>query len=811
MKLIARKAGGRIRRRRPIVLLLLLASFFAIRISAQPSNDTCAGAQVIPASGPFPFVSIPVQVDGATTTDDPSFTSCGVDIDHSIWYTFTPAESGLYTLSTAASTPTETTVDQTMIAVFTSSGGCAGTFTLLPTSSGVTLGCAAANAFAEIGQATLATQLTGGTQYFIGVWVSGMGTVLTPHSSAVQLSVERNLVPSNDTCAGVIPLTINIPKWGTTKSATDDYRLPGGSGCFAGALQVTSTAAGRETVYSFTAPSSGTYELKVVGDTSGTNPVLYTSASCPSATPPSDVTVSCTAASNRTATSAEHLLRTLSAGQTEFIFVDDANSFPDNFGLDYFIQVTSISLEVEANNTPATSNDIACGLGFDLGSSTDIDMFQLGGFTTGSRLFAMVDGGPVSDSLSVDLRLVTATDTLEYDRNGGSPPFGEAGAVIAGGPLSTAQNYLRVNRDETDQAIPGYRVYSTTQSFVFSAITESEPNGTLGTSDAAISNYFYGTLDGPAPSTDLDMYRTSAVAGQTIFVAVDGDPIRDNSPISLKVALLDPDGHTLVQVHGNQASSSTNSGAGSLTATTPHSPGEGLVFQAPVSGTYYVRIETGTTSSGTTGAGDYLLSISKDCIKGSGTNSTMGIDAVSPPAGRTTGGQQIVLTGNFSGLSSVKFGGTTAAVTNNTGSQLTVTTPAHVAGAVTISLVPTSGTTYQKFQAFAYLNPAFTDEPLVASVTNVNATHLAELRTAVDALRAVAGLSPAPWTDSVLQASTTPIKAVHIQELRTFFEDAVARLGYSAGSYTDPALGIGTSIKREHIEELRARIETLAG
>ena len=58
---------------------------------------------------------------------------------------------------------------------------------------------------------------------------------------------------------------------------------------------------------------------------------------------------------------------------------------------------------------------------------------------------------------------------------------------------------------------------------------------------------------------------------------------------------------------------------------------------------------------------------------------------------------------------------------------------------------------------------------------------------------------------------TVSIKAAHIQELRTVVEDAAARFGFSSGSYTDPILTDGMTIRREHVEELRQRIEALAG
>ena len=191
---------------------------------------------------------------------------------------------------------------------------------------------------------------------------------------------------------------------------------------------------------------------------------------------------------------------------------------------------------------------------------------------------------------------------------------------------------------------------------------------------------------------------------------------------------------------------------------------------------------------------------------------TLRIDSVIPPAGRAAGGQQIKLTGAFAGLSTVTIGGvsTSWSYTNGT-SEITVTTPAHAVGAVAINLVPTSGSTYTKVNAFAYLPTVFTDDTLVVGMTTAKAQHITELRQAIDALRAVAGLSPAPWTNATLVPTITVIKAVYIQELRTYLDDVATRLGYPTQSYTDPSLTTSYLIKRAHIEELRQRIRAIAG
>ncbi len=190
------------------------------------------------------------------------------------------------------------------------------------------------------------------------------------------------------------------------------------------------------------------------------------------------------------------------------------------------------------------------------------------------------------------------------------------------------------------------------------------------------------------------------------------------------------------------------------------------------------------------------------------------IDSVVPPAGRTSGGQQIILTGAFANLSTVTMGGSAASFvyTNGAGdtSQITVTTPSHAVGAADIVLTPTSGGTVTKTNAFAYLPTVFTDDTLVVNVTTVKTQHIIELRQAVNAMRAVAGLSGAPWTDPALALGDT-IKAMHIRDLRTYLDDAASRLGYSTSPYTEPSLNTGYLIKRIHIEELRQRIRVIAG
>ena len=100
----------------------------------------------------------------------------------------------------------------------------------------------------------------------------------------------------------------------------------------------------------------------------------------------------------------------------------------------------------------------------------------------------------------------------------------------------------------------------------------------------------------------------------------------------------------------------------------------------------------------------------------------------------------------------------------------------------------------------------FTDDPLLAGLTPAKAVHLTELRTAVNAMRAAAGLGAAAFTDPV--PNGVPIKAAHVTELRNALTPARSALGLTAVAFTDPAVtATVTRIKAAHVQELRNAVK----
>lgn len=575
-------------------------------VEVAPPNDLCAGAEVIPAAGPFPYLTaVTADITDATLTGDPPVPSCQTNVSRSVWYTFTPAATATYTISSCADSPTGSTVDDTVMAIFTSASGCAGAFTEIAT-VGASDGCDDDSCVTESLQAFVTTTLTSGTQYFIVMWEFDP-TAPTVGNTAVQLRVSQTPAPANDVCGAATVLALNTPITGTTVGAGDDYELSAPS-CFAGVGQVVSSAPGRDVAYQFTAPAAANYSFRVTNYNTSNNLVLYAASACPVGSPPILVG-GCLGASNRqTASSAEEVLcLTLAASQTVYVFVDENAA---TAGGTFTIEATRCLAETEANGTPATANALNFGSEGSISPAGDADFFSLGTPVAGSRVFAMLDGVAAS-STDFDMRVTTTVDTLEYDDLNCDVAFGSLSPSIAGTVLTGAPTFLRVNHFQVGTAAEPYRLYATVQPPSASAIAETEPNNTTGQANSNALNYFSGNLAGPAPSTDIDVFSFTATVGDLIFLSMDPDPLRDNTPINGRLELLDGGGTALLVVNDGGSTSSTTTGAGSLTATTPNSPAESIVLKALTTGTFFARVTIGTTSGTGTGAGDYLLSIFK--------------------------------------------------------------------------------------------------------------------------------------------------------------------------------------------------------
>ena len=97
----------------------------------------------------------------------------------------------------------------------------------------------------------------------------------------------------------------------------------------------------------------------------------------------------------------------------------------------------------------------------------------------------------------------------------------------------------------------------------------------------------------------------------------------------------------------------------------------------------------------------------------------------------------------------------------------------------------------------------YTDDPLVSTTTTIKAVHLTQLRTAVDAVRALAGLAVGSYTDPTPSGVT--VKSVHVTQLRTNLDAAFTGIGFAGGGYTNSAAA-GTTVRALDFQEIRNRM-----
>lgn len=103
----------------------------------------------------------------------------------------------------------------------------------------------------------------------------------------------------------------------------------------------------------------------------------------------------------------------------------------------------------------------------------------------------------------------------------------------------------------------------------------------------------------------------------------------------------------------------------------------------------------------------------------------------------------------------------------------------------------------------AALTMVFTDDPVVGGVTRIKAVHMEELRTAVNKLRASAGLAPATFSNPPPTAGSAILR-VHLTELRTALDAARLQAGLSPMTYSDLTITSNvTAVKAAHVNEVR--------
>lgn len=99
----------------------------------------------------------------------------------------------------------------------------------------------------------------------------------------------------------------------------------------------------------------------------------------------------------------------------------------------------------------------------------------------------------------------------------------------------------------------------------------------------------------------------------------------------------------------------------------------------------------------------------------------------------------------------------------------------------------------------------FADDPIISTRTTVTANQILQLRTAVDAVRALAQLGPGSYTSTVLPLET--ITRAAIDDLRTALDGARAALSLPPTGYTDRPLPVQAVIRGIYWSELRGGVK----
>jgi hypothetical protein len=100
----------------------------------------------------------------------------------------------------------------------------------------------------------------------------------------------------------------------------------------------------------------------------------------------------------------------------------------------------------------------------------------------------------------------------------------------------------------------------------------------------------------------------------------------------------------------------------------------------------------------------------------------------------------------------------------------------------------------------------FTDPTLTATSTEVKAAHITQLRTAVDAVRALAGLGAGTYTDPTLTVGVTVIQTTHVTDLRSALAAARSLLSLPAVTFATQNITSGLVISAAEINELRGGV-----
>jgi hypothetical protein len=413
-------------------------------------------------------------------------------------------------------------------------------------------------------------------------------------------------------------------------------------------------------VVSAISPNSG----PVAGGTS----VTITS-SVPNFTGATAVKFGATAATTFTVNSATQITATSPAGSagTVDVTVTGSGGTSATSSADQFTYVPAPTVASVAPSSGPTAGGTSVTItGSNLGGATAVKFGTTTASVTNDVAGSITATSPAESAGTVDVTVTTPGGTSATSSNDqftyvAAPTV--TGVSPSAGPLAggTSVTITGTNLSSATAVKFGTTIASVTND-VAGSITATSPAESAGTVDVTVT-----TAGGTSATSTNDQFTYEAAPTVT-GVSPSAGPLAGGTSVTITGTGLA--GATAVKF-GTTTASVTNDSAGSITATSP----------AESAGTVDITVTTPGGTSTTSSADQFTYT----------TGPT--VSGVVPNDGPLAGSTSVTISGsNLSGATAVKFGSTTASITNDSAGSITATSPAESAGTVDITVTTPGGT-----------------------------------------------------------------------------------------------------------------------
>jgi hypothetical protein len=349
------------------------------------------------------------------------------------------------------------------------------------------------------------------------------------------------------------------------------------------------------------------------------------------------------------------------AGAVNVVVATAGGSATSTNGYTYVAAPTTTTVSPNAGPAAGGQSGVVIS-GTNLSSATGVTFGGAAATITGNTAGSITVTTPAHAAGAVDVVVTTAGGSatsmngytyvaapalMSVSPNSGPAAGGQTGVQLGGANLANATSVTFGGSAATITGNAGTTITVTTPAHAAGAVDVVVT--TAGGSATSMNGYTFVA----APSLTTVSPNSGSTAGGQTGVVISGTNLSGATSVTF----------------GGTPATITNNGAGSTTVTTP----------AHAAGLVDVVVTTAGGSATASNAYTYVPPPS--------------IAMIAPGSGPVTGGQPVTITGtNLANAGSVTFGGTPATITNNTAGSITVTTPIHLIGAVTVVVTTIGGT-----------------------------------------------------------------------------------------------------------------------